>query len=177
MIVRSERASDERAISPLITRAFAGAAHASGKEAAIVERLRRDGDLAAAFVALDGENIVGHVAFSPVLVDGEERGWFGLGPVAVAHERQRKGIGTTLIDHGLAHLAAQGAQGCVVLGDPVYYQRFGFEFDRRLVYPQAPAAYFQRIVFDGEPPRGIVSYAPAFGCPPNATGCPCCRGD
>ena len=163
MIVRPERAGDEDAVSALITRAFAHAAHASGEEAAIVERLRCDGDLAAAFVAADGESLAGHVSFSPVLIDGEECGWFGLGPVAVAPERQREGIGTALIEHGLTHLRARGAQGCVVLGDPAYYRRFGFEPDRTLAYPAAPAEYFQRIVFNGEPLRGIVSYARAFG--------------
>jgi putative acetyltransferase len=160
--IRPERANDERATSALITRAFAGAAHASGEEAAIVDRLRRDGDLAAAFVAVDGESIVGLVAFSPVLIDGAECSWFGLGPVGVAPERQRAGVGRALIEHGLAHLTAQGAQGCVVLGDPAYYCRFGFGPDRALVYPAAPAEYFQRIVFGGEAHRGIVSYAPAF---------------
>jgi putative acetyltransferase len=161
--IRPERAGDEQAIAALITSAFATAAHASGEEAAIVERLRRDGDLAGAFVAADGENIVGYVAFSPVLIDSAERRWFGLGPVAVAPKRQRDGVGTALIEYGLAHLKARRAQGCVVLGDPAYYRRFAFEPDRALVYPAAPAEYFQRIVFDGETPRGVVSYARAFG--------------
>ena len=82
------------------------------------------------------------VNFSPVLIDGEECGWFGLGPVAVEPERQRERIGTALIEHGLAHLRARGARGCVVLGDPAYYRRFGFEPDRTLAYPAAPAEYF-----------------------------------
>jgi putative acetyltransferase len=163
MIVRPEHVEDERAVSDLITCAFASAAHASGDEAAIVERLRRDGDLEAAFVATDGERIVGHCAFSPVLIDGAARGWFGLGPVAVSPERQGEGIGDALIEHGLADLRARGAQGCVVLGDPAYYRRFGFEADRALTYPGPPAEYFQRIVLQDEAPCGVVSYSPAFG--------------
>lgn len=163
MIIRAERAGDERAVSVLITRTFAAADHASGEESAIVERLRHEGDLEAAFVATDGDEIVGHVAFSPVWIDGARRGWFGLGPIAVAPERQREGIGAALIGHGLAYLRAQDARGCVVLGDPGYYRRYGFERDAALTYSDAPAEYFQRIIFQGEAPRGVVSYSPAFG--------------
>ena len=163
MNVRPERAGEEQAIAALITRAFAGAAHASGEEAAIVERLRRDGDLEAAFVAVDEGRIVGHVAFSPVLIDDKPGHWFGLGPVAVAPERQGEGIGAALIEHGLAYLRTKGARGCVLLGDPGYYRRFGFAADPALTYPGPPPEYFQRIVFIGQAPRGVVSYSPAFG--------------
>jgi putative acetyltransferase len=163
MIIRTERDGDEQAIATLITLAFAGAAHASGEEAAIVERMRRDGDLTAAFVAVDDGRVVGHVAFSPVLIDGEDCGWFGLGPVAVVPERQGERIGAALIEHGLNHLRAREARGCVLLGDPGYYRRFGFAADPALAYPGPPPEYFQRLVFRGEAPRGVVSYAPAFG--------------
>ena len=163
MIIRPERVGDLEPIARLIARAFDGATHANGEEASIVERLRQDGDLAASFVAIDDPEIVGHVAFSPVLVDGEVRGWFGLGPVAVAPGRQRRGIGSALIEHGLAALRKAGARGCVVLGNPGYYGRFGFATDPELTYPGPPAGYFQRVVLSGKAPRGIVSYAPAFG--------------
>jgi putative acetyltransferase len=160
--IRAERAGDRREVSDLITRAFASAPHASGTEAQIVERLRADGALAAAYVALDGVRVVGYAAFSAVRIDGTDRGWFGLGPVGVLPERQGKGTGGALIERGLAHLRADGAGGCVVLGDPAYYRRFGFEHDPALAYPGAPPIYFQRLVFAGEPPSGVVSYAPAF---------------
>lgn len=161
--IRPERDSDAPAVSRVITEAFASAPHASGEEARIVERLRRAGDLAAAFVATDGPWIVGHVAFSAVRIGGAQGGWYGLGPVAVAPDRQDEGVGAALIEHGLAHLRAKGAGGCVVLGDPAYYRRFGFAADPGLVYPGVPAAYFQRLVFAGDPPEGVVTYPPAFG--------------
>jgi len=93
METRPERRGEEEAIGALIRAAFAGAAHSGGNEAAIVAALRRAGCLALSLVAVEGEAIVGHCAFSPVTIDGRSGGWFGLGlgPVAVQPERQRRG--------------------------------------------------------------------------------------
>ena len=162
--IRDERPGDEPAIAALTAAAFHDVAHSDGSEAAIVERLRADGDLAISLVA---ENldlaIVGHAAFSPVAIsDGTPR-WYGLGPCSVIPLRQRAGIGSALIEEGLERLRQVGAGGCVVLGDPAYYRRFGFEHDPALAYPGPPPAYFQRLLLSGLVPRGIVSYAPAFG--------------
>jgi len=106
--------------------------------------------------------IVGHIAFSPVTVNLQEVGWFGLGPVAVVAEERRRGIGAALIEAGLKRLKDLGARGCVVLGDPSYYRRFGFESDPVLRLTDVPSEYFQRLVIDGEPPQGAVNYQPAF---------------
>jgi predicted N-acetyltransferase YhbS len=57
------------------------------------------------------------------------------------------------------------AAGCVVLGDPRYYQRFGFEADPALTYGGKPSPYFQRLVLNGPPASGDVSYHAAFGSP------------
>ncbi len=51
----------------------------------------------------------------------------------------------------------------MVLGDPGYYGRFGFESDPALYYADAPAPYFQRLVLNGPAPRGEAFYHPAFG--------------
>lgn len=164
MHLRDEQGGDEAAISALITTAFAGAEHSDGSEALIVDRLRGDRALALSLVAeaADG-TLIGHLALSPVTIsDGMQR-WFGLGPVAVAPERQGEGIGSALIHAAFARMQAAGARGCVVLGDPAYYSRFGFAHDPALTYPGPPPEYFQRIVFTGDAPAGTVSYAPAFG--------------
>ena len=160
--IREERPGDEQAITALVDAAFRDAPHSDGTEAAIVERLRADGDLALSLVAAEG-SLVGHVAFSPVtLSDGTAR-WYGLGPVAVSPRRQGEGIGTALVRQGLERLQAMEAGGCVVLGEPGYYGRFGFRHDPRLAFPGPPPEYFQRLVLDGEPPAGTVRYARAFG--------------
>ena len=161
--VRPERAGDEAPIAALTDAAFRSAPHSSGNEAAIVSRLREDGDLALSLVAENSDRaIVGHVAFSPVAIpDGSER-WYGLGPVSVIPLHQRSGIGSLLIRAGIEGIRTLGARGCVVLGEPEYYRRFGFEYDPALRYPGPPPEYFQRLVLSAEAPRGVVTYAPAF---------------
>lgn len=91
------------------------------------------------------------------------RDWFGLGPVAVHLQHRRQGIGQRLIDAGLGNLRERGAGGCVVLGDPAYYRRFGFLADPALVLTGVPPEYFQALVLGGNRPKGEVRYHPAFG--------------
>lgn len=162
--VRPERPEDVAAISALTTAAFHGLEFSGGNEAEIVERLRADGDLAISLVA---ENIdlavIGHAAFSPVTVSDGTPNWYALGPVSVIPLRQKVGIGSALTEAGLARLRELGAAGCVVLGDPAYYGRFGFVHEPALTCPGPHPEYLQRVVFRNPPPTGKVSFAPAFG--------------
>lgn len=161
MIIRPEQRGDEPAIRLVIRDAFERAPHSSGTESAIVDALRDAEALTVSLVAVDGEEIIGHVAVSPVTI-GDEAGWFGVGPVAVLPSHQRRGAGAALIAESLAHLRSIGASGCVVLGEPGYYSRFGFTHDAKLTYGDVPPGYFQAISFDGKWPRGSVSYHRAF---------------
>ena len=124
----------------------------------------RDADaLSISLVAHGTEALVGLIAFSPVTVSDGAPGWYGLGPVCVAPSRQRQGIGRALVECGLAALRAHGARGCVVLGEPAFYQRFGFVHDSGLVLAGAPSGYFQSLVFGpGSRARGSVAYHFAF---------------
>lgn len=161
--IRLEREGDEADIAALTTAAFREAPHKSGTEAAIVERLRLHGDLALSLVVEDADGaIAGHVAFSPVTISDGTPGWFGLGPVSVVPTNQRASIGTALIRDGLERLKDSGAGGCVVLGEPAYYGRFGFRHDPKLVFPGPPPEYFAALRFSGSEPVGTVAYAPAF---------------
>jgi putative acetyltransferase len=162
--IRSERPDDEAAVAALTGAAFADHPHSDGSEPTIIERLRENGELTLSLVAEDSNDaIVGHVAFSRVTIEDEASEWFGLGPLSVIPARQRCGIGSALVREGLATLAGRNASGCVVLGEPAYYGHFGFVHDPALSHPGPPAKYFQRLVLRGEPPRGVVSYASAFG--------------
>ena len=163
--IRREQDGDEAAIAQVITAAFAGEEWSDGSEATIVERLRDELDLEASYVAVTPSGaLVGHIAFSPVAIDGQRFGWYGLAPLAVQPDWQRRGIGGALIEAGLEDLRRIDAAGCVVLGEPEYYGRFGFGHDPALAYPGAfVAEYFQRIVLGGEPPVGTVTYSAAFG--------------
>jgi putative acetyltransferase len=160
--IRPETPADVAAISNVITAAFLKAEHRGGNEAKIVELLRESKSLAVSLVAVENAEIVGHVAFSRVTVEGLSDGWFGLGPVAVVPKRQRAGIGSALIRSGLAQLRVQGSRGCVVLGDPAYYHRFGFRADPNFPLAGVPAEYFMRVMFKREPFGGAVKYHPAF---------------
>jgi predicted N-acetyltransferase YhbS len=88
MIIRDEIRADIETIRAVVTEAFKDAAHAGGTEAGIVDRLRTDDALTLSLVAGDFREVVGHVAFSPVSIDGRRLGWFGLGPVAVGRRAQ-----------------------------------------------------------------------------------------
>ena len=162
MPIRAECSDDTNAIRLLTEAAFKDAPHTRHTEARIVEALRAAGALTVSLVAVENEVIVGHVAFSPVTISDGTRDWFGLGPVSVTPGRQGEGIGQALIREGLRRLEAAGAAGCVVLGEPAYYGRFGFTYDPDLVYGEVPAGYFLRLALGGVPPKGEVTYHAGF---------------
>ncbi|SHG09209.1 putative acetyltransferase [Kaistia soli DSM 19436] len=162
--LRDEQPADGSAISALTTAAFAGRPYSAGTEAAIVDTLRMAGALTISLIAIDADGrIVGHVAFSPVTIGEASDGWFGLGPVSVDPSRQRGGIGTALITSGLDRLRAGGAKGCVVLGDPGYYRRFGFENDRSVTLEGPPPEYFMVLGFGEVKAEGEARFHAAFG--------------
>ena len=163
MEIRPEQPGDERAIAEVIEAAFLLAQHRDGTEPQIVENLRDAGALTLSLVAVDDGSIAGHVAFSPVTIDGQDLGWLGLGPIAVLPDRQGNGIGSALVREGLNRLRKDGASGCVLVGEPEYYGRFGFAADDRLNFPGLPAEYFQALAFGDDLPTGTVAYHPAFG--------------
>jgi len=98
-------------------------------EASIIDSLRDACDELLSLVAIDGDEVVGHILFSPVTVRGRESNPLGMGlaPMAVLPERQRQGIGSALVRHGLERLATSGCPFVIVLGHAAYYPRFGFE--------------------------------------------------
>lgn len=161
--IRTERPNDEAPIHALTEAAFRDMPFSEGDEQHLIKRLRQAGDLELSLVAEQAGRIVGHVAFSPVTISDYAPNWYGLGPVSVWPELQRQGIGSALIERGLAILRVRRARGVVVLGDPAYYGRFGFQHDPDLRYPGPPPEYFQRLVLNGLPPKGIVRFAQAFG--------------
>ena len=160
--IRNERPGDEADIAQVIAAAFETAPHRSGTETQIVDRLRDTGNLTESLVATADGAVVGHVAMSPVNLANPDAVWFGLGPVAVLPSSQGKGIGDALVRAALKQIMAGGADGCVVLGDPAYYGRFGFRADSRMTLANVPAEYFQVLPFGEEVPVGDVTYDPAF---------------
>lgn len=163
LAIRPEEPGDEAAIRELTEAAFRSAPHSAGTEQDIIDGLRRAGDLSVSLVAEADGQIAGHIAFSPVTISDGSPDWYGLGPVGVRPESQGRGIGARLIRCGIRAMEDRGAAGIVLLGDPRFYRRFGFDHDPELRYPGPPPEYFQRLVLRGATPQGTVAYAPAFG--------------
>ncbi|MBY3268000.1 GNAT family N-acetyltransferase [Rhizobium laguerreae] len=162
MLIRYETPDDIDAIHDLTSTAFKPMPYSDGTEAEIVRRLRAAGDLKISLVAEQDGEILGHVAFSPVTINGAHDGWFGLGPISVKPERQRQGIGKAMIARGLELLNEMGASGCALIGNPEIYSRVGFGSDGQLKYLDLDTRLVQRTVFRGSPPSGTLQFAPAF---------------
>ncbi len=160
--VRDENNGDVEKIHRVTELAFRDAPHTDHTEQLIVKALRRAGALVISQVATSNGEVIGHVAISPVNISDGSANWFGLGPISVLPEYQGEGVGSRLMESALADLKEKGAAGCVVLGDPGYYGRFGFQVVDRLVFPGVPAEYFQALSFDDDFPQGEVTYHEAF---------------
>ena len=159
--IREEQTGDADAIRRVVTEAFG-----QPQEAQLVEALRNNCSDLLSLVAVDGQDIVGHILFSPAFL-GDVQG-MGLAPMAVSPARQRDGIGSELVRAGLAKLEAQGCPFVIVLGHPDYYPRFGFErASARGVRCEwdVPDDVFMLLVFDETTMRGVsglARYRPEF---------------
>lgn len=163
-LVRDELPVDVDAVRRLNVAAFE-----TDAEARLVDALRARGALTLSLVAeLDGE-IVGHIAFSPIVIDGAHGrlDGVGLGPMAVSPAVQRRGIGGALIAEGLRRL--RGAHRlCVVLGHADYYPRHGFEraslHGLRWERPAPDDVFFVHELTTGglRGAAGVVRYRPEF---------------
>ena len=161
--IRPETPSDYKVIEQITIAAFSGKPYSDQTEHLIIMRLREAKALALSLVAEMNGTIVGHIAFSVVKINGEDKQWYGLGPVSVLPAYHKQGIGSTLIKEGLARIRGLGAKGCVLEGNPDYYQRFGFKSYSNLIYEGAAAAiYFMALPFYNEVPSGKVEFHRAF---------------
>jgi len=124
--------------------------------------LRAAGALTVSLVAEVGGKVVGHVAFSPVTISDGSNNWYGLGPVSVPPEYQKRGIGKPLIQAGVSLLKDPGAKGCVLVGDPQYYKRFGFRNLPELVLDGVPQEHFLALPFDKNKTSGVVVFHEGF---------------
>jgi putative acetyltransferase len=162
MIPRFERPADIAAIRAVTIAAFKDHPHSDQTEHRIVDRLRQTGALSISLVAEVNGQVVGHIAFSPVELSDGATDWFGLGPVSVLPAFQGQGIGGALIRKGLDVLRKQAAAGCVVMGDPDLYQKFGFRNDARLVFKDCAPQYFLAQPLSCAGASGMVTYDAAF---------------
>src|SRR5271157_441943 len=161
--IRPEAPNDYEAIEQTTIAAFSGKPYSDQTEHLVIRRLREAKALSLSLVTEIGETIVGHIAFSVVKINGEDKQWYGLGPVSVLPAFQKQGIGSALIKEGLVRIRGLGAKGCVLEGNPDYYQRFGFKSYPNLIYEGAQTAiFFMALPFYNEVPDGKVEFHQAF---------------
>ena len=142
IVIRNETNADVDMISEVTMAAFRTLEISNHTEQFIIEALRASKALSVSLVAeLDGR-VIGHIAFSPVTISDGARNWYGLGPVSVSPEYQRKGVGKALIQEGLSRLKNLNAAGCCVVGHPDYYGKFGFKNPPSLLHEGVPQEVF-----------------------------------
>ena len=162
VLIRSETSADVSAIAEVTVAAFKTLAISNHTEQFIIAALRAAKALTVSLVAEVNGRVVGHIAFSPVTISDGSPNWYGLGPVSVLPECQRRGIGSALIHEGMSRLKDLGARGCCLVGHPEYYRRFGFQNIRGLVHEGVPEEVFFALSLDGHIPQGIVEFHVGF---------------
>lgn len=122
-LIREERPEDAEAVGAVLVAAFGSEA-----EARLVERLRASGKILFTLVAEEKGRVLGHMVFSRIAVEsgGSEIPVLALAPLAVMPAFQRLGIGSALVSAGLERCRMDRHARVMVVGDPVYYGRFGF---------------------------------------------------
>lgn len=162
IVIRDETAADVDAISDVTKAAFATLPISRHTEQFIIKALRAAKALTISLVAQVDGRVVGHIAFSPVGISDGSGNWYGLGPISVLPDLQRQGIGKALMQEGLSRLKALGAKGCVLVGDPGYYVRFGFQSLPDLTHEGVPQEYVLALPFDGSKARGAITFHQGF---------------
>jgi putative acetyltransferase len=160
--IRNETDADISAITEITIAAFKTLEVSNHTEQFIIEALRAAKALTLSLVAEVDGRVVGHIAFSPVTISDGTMPWYGLGPVSVLPEYQRKGIGKALIQEGLSRLKDLDAKGCCLVGHPQYYRKFGFENVSGLAHEGVPQELFFALSFDGHFPQGDVMFHEGF---------------
>jgi putative acetyltransferase len=162
IVIRNEMDDDASTITEVTITAFKTLAISNHTEQFIIEALRAADALTVSLVAEVNGRVIGHIAFSPVIISDGAPNWHGLGPVSVLPEHQRQGIGKALIWEGLSRLKDLNARGCCLVGHPDYYKKFGFKNISGLMLEGVPQEVFFALSFDGHTPQGTVTFHEGF---------------
>lgn len=162
MIIRREIQSDVETIFDITKAAFENHPYSNNTEQFIINALRNANVLKVSLVAEIDGILVGHIAFSPVTFTDASENWYGLGPVSVAPDYQKQGIGTKLVNQGISFLKDSGAKGVCLVGDPNFYERFGFTIPNGLKHEGVPLENFLVLSFCNRIPTGLVHFHQAF---------------
>jgi putative acetyltransferase len=157
MNIRDENSQDWNAVYQVVTSAFGQSA-----EAKLVGELREAGDSVVSIVAEEDGEIVGHVLLSKMDAPFPA---LALAPVSVIPTRQRSGIGSALIKSAVNRARSEGWAAIFVLGDPNYYERFGFDREAASGFTSVYAGHhFMVLKLSSSLPATTVElrHAPAF---------------
>jgi putative acetyltransferase len=155
--VRDEIPRDRKAVYQVVSSAFGQLA-----EAELVEKLREDNDSVVSLVADEDGQIVGHVLLSRMNAPFPA---LALAPVSVIPTRQRNGIGSALVTRAVNSVRGKGWVAIFVLGDPNYYERFGFDREAAAGFttPYAGCHFMVLSLAPSLPATtGELRHAPAF---------------
>jgi len=165
--IRPETAEDHAAIREVNTLAFGREV-----EARLVENLRRLPDFIPelSLVGIEAGQVVGHILFSPLVIETQEGAVtaLALAVLAVRPELQNQGIGSELVRDGLEECRRLGHKTVVVVGHPEYYPRFGFSSARakglEAPFPVPDEAFMVLELVPGalDGVGGTVKYPPPF---------------
>ena len=162
LLIRDEKSTDYRTISEVTIAAFEKIEISNHTEQFIIEAIRSAKALSVSLVAEVDGRVVGYIAFSPVTMSDDTKDWYGLGPVSVHPDFQRKGIGKALIREGLTRLKVLKAKGCCLVGHLQYYRQFGFENVEGSIHEGVPSEVSFVLSFDGNIPQGHVVFHEGF---------------
>lgn len=165
--IRNEEPRDANTIREILRAAFP-----TDAESRLVDALRANGKAIISLVAVNEDDVLGHILFSEVSIHSpggssppKEAKGIGLAPVAVRPDMQSRRIGSKLIYHGLRLCSQLSYDYCVVLGSPEYYGRFGFEKASTFGMQNEYGVDDEFMLIDfgyRDVPRGLLKYAPEF---------------
>jgi len=177
LTIRKETPADHAAVAQITAAAFAGSEHGHNGEAELVDALRNHCEEFLALVACQGDEVLGHILFTPAFIRTARQPVHGMGlaPLSVAPQHQRCGVGSLLITAGIQRVFDSGSRFVMVLGEPAFYQRSGFApaADWRVSHGfEGPGQHFFQLQ---TPPGGVIPpeggkayYHPQFGAQHNA---------
>jgi putative acetyltransferase len=157
MDVRDESPSDWNAVYRAVSSAFGQSA-----EAELIKELREAGDSVFSLVAEEDGQIVGHVLLSRMAAPFPA---LALAPVSVIPTRQRSGIGSALVERAVNRARSEGWAAIFVLGDPNFYERFGFDREAAAGFTSPyVGSHFMVLKLSPSLPAttGELRHAPAF---------------
>ncbi len=161
MQIRNEIMPDWPNVDAVLRSAFP-----SDAEALLVARLRKAANPLISLVAEDGDEIIGHILFTPITLPGADILMLGLAPLAVLPERQHQGIGSALVSAGLHQCKLLKTIAVFVLDHASDYPRFGFQptapFGIRSEYEVRAENFMMARLDTGQDvlPGGVVRYHP-----------------